>query len=193
MRRGSVTFGLLLGVWGLVACSSGGGDATPATTAVPPSTGGEAVDGIEGVRVIPAPSRDHVETPVQYETSPPAGGAHFPVWQTCGFYSVVIPEETAVHSLEHGAVWVTYRPDAPAGELADLEALVARATHLLASPYDQASPFVVTAWEHQLDLESLTDPRFGQFVETYLERGPELGATCAGGIGRPPDDPTASP
>lgn len=151
-----------------------------------------AVDGIEGVRVVPAESRDHVETRVAYPTSPPAGGAHFPAWQNCGFYTVPVPDETAVHSLEHGAVWVTYRTDVPASELADLAALAAGETHLLASPYEQDPPFVVTAWGHQLDLDSLEDPRFGRFLDAYLEQGPERGAVCSGAIGVPPEDATGS-
>jgi hypothetical protein len=79
-----------------------------------------------------------------------------------------------------------------AAELAALEALAAEETHVLASPYEQASPFVVTAWEHQLDLDRLDDPRFARFLDTYLEQGPEPGATCAGAIGVPPENATGS-
>jgi hypothetical protein len=172
-------------------CSSDDADdAVPTSSTADPAGG--AVDGIDGVRVVPAESRDHVETPVAYPTAPPAGGAHFPAWQNCGFYTVEVPDETAVHSLEHGAVWVTYRSDVDASELAGLEALATRETHVLATPYEQASPFVVTAWEHQLDLDSLTDPRLEQFLAAYLEQGPEPGAPCSGAIGVPPEDATGS-
>ncbi len=167
-------------------------DAEPPSSTAPVDGADGAVDGIEGVRVVPAESRDHVETPVAYPTSPPAGGAHFPAWQNCGFYTVPVPDETAVHSLEHGAVWVTYRTDVPASELADLEALATGETHVLASPYEQDPPFVVTAWERQLDLDSLEDPRFGRFLDAYLEQGPEPGAVCSGAIGVPPEDATGS-
>jgi hypothetical protein len=47
---------------------------------------------------------------VDYPQSPPVGGPHNPIWQNCGFYSKPVRDEYAVHSMEHGAVWITYSP-----------------------------------------------------------------------------------
>src|SRR5215208_5439695 len=55
-------------------------------------------------------SRDHVRGRINYPQNPPVGGPHNPVWQKCGFYSKPVRNEHAVHSMEHGAVWITYRP-----------------------------------------------------------------------------------
>src|SRR6266487_5482045 len=55
-------------------------------------------------------SRNHKETPMTYAQIPPVGGDHSASWQTCGIYSSPVPNEHAVHSLEHGAVWITYQP-----------------------------------------------------------------------------------
>lgn len=54
---------------------------------------------------------DHVLCEVGYAASPPTSGPHFPAWQNCGFYTEPIRDETAVHSLEHGAIWIAYDPD----------------------------------------------------------------------------------
>ncbi len=59
------------------------------------------------------PGAQHLEEPVTYTENPPVGGVHNPVWQNCGYYAAPIPNETAVHSLEHGAIWITYQPDLP--------------------------------------------------------------------------------
>jgi len=39
---------------------------------------------------------------------PPMGGTHNQVWQNCGVYETPLRSDLAVHSLEHGAVWITY-------------------------------------------------------------------------------------
>lgn len=48
----------------------------------------------------------HSDEPITYAESPPVGGEHADVWQNCGFYGGMISSEQAVHSLEHGAVWI---------------------------------------------------------------------------------------
>ncbi len=67
-------------------------------------------EGVETFTVIGGHSPD----PIVYPQIPPVGGIHNPTWQTCTFYDRPVSSEAAVHSLEHGAIWVTYRPDLPA-------------------------------------------------------------------------------
>lgn len=149
---------------------------------------------IPGVTVIELGPAAHVDGDVEYSTSPGAGGDHNPGWQNCGFYTVELPETQAVHSLEHGAVWVAYGPDADSEELAVLEKMIDGSTHLLASPYAGLdSAYVLTAWGRQASIDSLDDPLFTDFLATYMGRGPttpEPGATCAGAYGIPPTDTT---
>jgi hypothetical protein len=125
-----------------------------------------------------------VNTVVDYAQTPPAGGAHNPVWQTCGVYSEPISNEHAVHSLEHGVVWITYQPDLPFDQVQTLEDLTRRSTHRLLSPYPGIdSPIILTVWGYQLSVDNANDARINQFIEKY-EQGPttpELGASCTGG------------
>src|SRR5512134_555969 len=58
-------------------------------------------------------SRGHSDAPQQYAQTPPAGGVHDDTWQNCGIYDQPVRNEDAVHSLEHGAVWLAYLPDLP--------------------------------------------------------------------------------
>src|ERR687891_454587 len=62
----------------------------------------------------------HTEETVPYSQIPPVGGPHDPVWQNCGFYDMPVRDENAVHSLEHGAVWITYSPDLPQDQVDEL-------------------------------------------------------------------------
>ena len=67
---------------------------------------------IPGVVIERAPGRSHRQGPIDYPgKKPPSGGDHNPVPLTCGYYDQQPPDEYAVHSLEHGAVWVAYSPD----------------------------------------------------------------------------------
>ncbi|QIZ00736.1 DUF3105 domain-containing protein [Streptomyces sp. S1D4-11] len=113
-------------------------------------------------------SRNHVTTKVDYPMTPPAGGDHLPIWQNCNgdVYTHQIQDGNAVHSLEHGAVWVTYNNKATD---ADVKALAAKARdtpHTLISPYpSQSSPITLNAWGHQLNLNKESDPRVNKFLD----------------------------
>ncbi len=136
---------------------------------------------IEGIQTFTGLSRDHVDTPVTYAQIPPVGGAHNPAPQKCDVYTEPVPNERAVHSLEHGAVWITYQPDLAADQVDQLRNLVRGQSYLLLSPYPGLpSPVVANAWGIQLKLDSASDPRLPQFIKEYKQgpQTPEPGATC---------------
>ena len=135
-------------------------------------------------------SRNHTEGAVDYAQNPPVGGAHSPQWQNCGIYSAPVRNENAVHSMEHGAVWITYRPDLPQEQVDKLRDLAHSQSYVLVSPYTYRglpSPVVASAWGKQLKLDSANDPRLEQFVSAYREgpQTPEPGAPCTAGVGSP--------
>ena len=141
-----------------------------------------------GVRSFIVSERAHVKGTVTYPQHPPVGGRHAAVPQNCGFYSHPIPNEHAVHSLEHGAVWITYRPDLNADAISVLKDVARSHTHILVSPMAELpSPVVATAWAHQLLLQSVDDPRLGEFVRAFrlARSAPESGASCTEGVGVP--------
>lgn len=130
------------------------------------------------------PPGRHSQKNVDYNQTPPAGGVHNPVWQNSGFYSAPIRDENAVHTLEHGGVWITYQPDLPRDQVNKIRSLVEGKTCMLASPYEGLpSPVVASAWGKQLQLDSADDPALEQFVKAYLQgpQTPEPGAACTGG------------
>jgi hypothetical protein len=121
---------------------------------------------------------------VAYAEHPPVGGVHNPVWQDCGFYAEPVANENAVHSLEHGAVWITYAPDLPQDQVATLRELAERQSHILVSPMeDLPSPMVASAWNRQLALDGADDPRLEEFIRAFRlsPQAPEPGAACTGG------------
>lgn len=143
------------------------------------------IDGVQSYADLP---RGHAQGALTYKQDPPAGGVHNPAWQNCGVYTTVIANENGVHSLEHGAVWITYTPDLPAEEVQRLQGLTRDSGFRLLSPYSGlVSPIVASAWGAQLQLQTADDPRLGQFIKKYelSPLGPEPGAPCTGGVGQP--------
>ncbi|MFF1385615.1 DUF3105 domain-containing protein [Arthrobacter sp. NPDC058288] len=136
-------------------------------------------------RISPGQSRHHTREPVSYPRTSATGGDHAPVWTNCGTYTVAVEQMQAVHSLEHGAVWLSYRPDLPKEQIAELTSLAGSQDYLLLSPVaGQASPVTVTAWGKQLSVDSGSDERLATFIQKYRQgpQTPEPGAVCSGGV-----------
>jgi len=143
---------------------------------------------LTGLTKYPGLARDHVTGKVTYPQTPPAGGKHSAVFQNCGVYTAPVPNENAVHSLEHGAMWITYRPGLSTAEISAILEDTAGQKYALVSPYPGLpSPVVATAWGVQMKLNSATDPRLKTFINTYKSgsEAPEPGGECTGGTGTP--------
>jgi hypothetical protein len=144
-------------------------------------------------------SHDHVTGPVTYAVTPPVGGPHNPIWMNAGVYTKPIPSERAVHNLEHGAVWITYRPNLPKSQVSQLVDFFNKQS-MISEPSDGGrsnrfvdlspwadnslpSPIVISSWGYQLRVSSPTDPRLQQFVDTFRHSqtySPEYGSPVDG-------------
>lgn len=125
----------------------------------------------------------HTQEPVTYKENPPVGGEHNPVWLSCGVYDAPVPKENAVHSMEHGAVWIAYQPDLPQADVDKLKD-AAPDTYAVLSPFEGlTSPVVISAWGKQLPLTGVDDNRLEAFIKEYRQgpQTPEPNALCTGG------------
>ena len=179
---------------GLVAVIAVGILAAGAAFAAGAFGGGTGASPVPSGTVVFAESdHAHVTGTVSYDRTPPAGGAHSAVWLNCGVYPDPVPDENAVHSLEHGAVWITYRPDLATDEVAQLRQFaeshrVGTQGYIILSPYPGIpSPIVASAWGAQLAVPSPGDPDLAAFVQHYAggAQGGEPGGECTGGVGSP--------
>ncbi|HWH00495.1 MAG TPA: DUF3105 domain-containing protein [Pilimelia sp.] len=140
----------------------------------------------------------HTGNPVKYTILPPVGGEHNPVYQNCmgDIYDEPIANEHAVHSLEHGAVWITYRPDLPKDQVEKLAGKVRGKEKMMMSPFPGLDkPISLQAWGFQLKVDNADDPRIDQFIETLRVNasmeGPSI--SCAGGVTATGDKPRNLP
>jgi hypothetical protein len=141
----------------------------------------------KGIEVYPATTNASVEGPIEYERHPPTNGDHAPIWQNCGFYEKPIEDRHAVHSLDHGVVWITYRPNLPEQQIEVLRSY-GNENYVIVSPYPgQDAPVTATSWRVQLELNGANDPRLKHFVNEFRisELAPLSGNRCTLGVGNP--------
>jgi len=140
-----------------------------------------------GIEVYPATTNHTVEGPIDYERRPPTNGDHDPLWQNCGFYEEPIEDRHAVHSMDHGVVWITYRPDLTEQQIESLRPY-GKQNYVIASPYPgQNAPVIATSWRVQLELNGAEDPRLRRFVDQFRisELAPLSGNRCTLGVDNP--------
>jgi Protein of unknown function (DUF3105) len=134
----------------------------------------------------------HKDGTIVYPLNPPVGGVHNPVWQNCGIYDQAVRIENVMHSLEHGAVWITYKTDLSKTEVETLRNLVRGQPYIILSPYSLSNklekPIYAVAWGVRLGVTSTTDLRIPIFAAQFKnnpQTTPEFGAACTNGIGNP--------
>ena len=114
------------------------------------------------------------------------GASTTPSGRTAATTTSPVRDENAVHSLEHGAVWITYSPDLPQGQVNELRDISESESYVLVSPYPDLSddtPVVASAWGKQVGLDGSDDPDLEAFIQAYQQgpQTPEPGAVCTGG------------
>ncbi len=139
---------------------------------------------LDDVEQFDSNGREHVSsgTALDYPREPPLSGDHYGSGFTqAGFFEERPDFGNIVHSLEHGAVVIYYDPDALsdtaeedlrgwAQEYTDNFASVIVAPHPADDP---PAAYVLTAWQHRLQLSEYDRPAVKAFLGEYLGRGPE--------------------
>ncbi|MET7384809.1 DUF3105 domain-containing protein [Streptomyces sp. NPDC005529] len=179
-----VVIGLAVG--GVVLVQSQSDDKDTASDAKQAS--GHFVTGADGVKTWKGTlARNHVTKTVSYPMEPPVGGDHNQVWMNCNgdVYTKAVNNMNAVHSLEHGAVWVTYNSKASADDVKTLAAKVKKTPYTLMSPVDdQKDPIMLSAWGKQRTVTGASDKNVDAFFSEFVQgkQTPEPGAACTNGL-----------
>jgi uncharacterized protein DUF3105 len=140
---------------------------------------------IPGIQHVSIPAREHTTDAVKYAQSPPIGGNHDATWADCSgtVYSAPIRNENAVHTMEHGAVWITYRPDLAGGDVDKLKKLVDGKNYTLMSPYPGLkSAISLQAWGFQLYLDKYDEGTIKRFLKDLRDNAnnaPEPHGVCS--------------
>ena len=135
----------------------------------------------EDVPLPPGRERRHTDNPgelVGQPGEPPAGGPHFAQPWPVGVFDEPVADGNAIHSLEHGIVWISYNPDLIDGAgLAALEDVAGDFRRdVILSPRPQNSIAVAAvSWGRILRLDAVDADVLKDFIRTNRDRSPEPG------------------
>lgn len=119
------------------------------------------------------------EKTTTWKSNPPVSGPHWPDPQRDGIYDKELPEEGVVHSLEHGRIWISYKPSIPDATKEALRELARKNTYIVVSiRAANETDVALAAWNHLDTLNLNTDGSFDavrvqDFIDRYRDKGPE--------------------
>lgn len=125
-----------------------------------------------------AQSRDHIKTEAihdDYNSNPPTGGWHYAQSVQSGIYDKELPDEQLIHNLEHGHIWITYKPDLPKEQIDILANIaISYGSKIVMVPRSaNDAPIALVAWEQLLKLDAVDEQQIKAFIDAYRGRGPE--------------------
>jgi len=123
--------------------------------------------------------RQHIvvgEETKQYNSNPPSSGVHYVQTARGGFYDEPLADETVIHNLEHGDIWIAYHPRISNETKALLKKFAGQ--YVVVSPRAQNDGDIsVIAWGRvdtfDIDTGVLDEGRIQDFIRRYDNRGPE--------------------
>ncbi|MEK7630854.1 MAG: DUF3105 domain-containing protein [Patescibacteria group bacterium] len=138
--------------------------------------------GTDYSRTIEDGGQDHTkegEKTTTWKSNPPVSGPHWPDPQRDGIYDKELPEEGVVHSLEHGRIWISYKPSIPDATKEALKELARKNTYMVVSVRAaNETDVALAAWNHldsfNLNADGSFDTvRVQDFIDRYRDKGPE--------------------
>lgn len=165
------------------------GDLTTSTDTTTTTSGGlspgtpeiRLLESVIGEEIAIMPSAGHVAVgqTVQYSTTPPTSGMHWPEWADCGWYPDGLRDELITHNLEHSNIVVSYNFINPAKvtELRQVLDGVAQFENWGVARYYDKIPdgqVALSAWGRLGAFQGVAAAEIGLFFEAYAGlMGPE--------------------
>lgn len=113
-----------------------------------------------------------------YNSNPPTSGDHYPGPAEWGSYREESPDEILIHNLEHGGIWISYRPGVPDEVRDRLEGFYKKwGRKIIVTPRSKNdADIAVAAWTHldKFSVAELSEERVEKFIRAYRNKGPEF-------------------
>jgi hypothetical protein len=111
----------------------------------------------------------------QYNSNPPSSGDHYATPANWGIYVSPLKDEQAVHNLEHGGIWITYKNQNDKQLVAELTGLAKRyQSKIVLSPrLDNTSLVSLVSWGWVQNLDGFDEEKILNFISAHKDKGPE--------------------
>lgn len=127
----------------------------------------------------PILGRDHISdgtTYTSYNSNPPTSGPHYANPAPARFYDKELPDEQLVHNLEHGNIWIAYRPSLSSEIIDDLKDF-SGGNVIVAPRSKNDTDIAITAWgrldKFNFETSGIDRQRIKDFISRYQNKGPE--------------------
>ncbi len=119
-----------------------------------------------------------IGTPFAYNSNPPTSGPHYTRPEEWGVYQKEIHDQVLIHNLEHGGIWISYRPGVASSTIAELEAITREfGRKVIMTPRSANDPDVALAawnWLDKFSAAEFSEERVRAFIKAHRNRGPEF-------------------
>lgn len=129
---------------------------------------------------IPDQGREHVGPGHVhiYNSNPPTSGWHSSQPAEWGVYKEELADETVIHNLEHGGVWISYKSDIPEEVRKKLENFYEKWGRkvIIAPRSKNDSDIALAAWNRldKFNIAEYSDERVEKFIKAFRNKGPEF-------------------
>lgn len=125
--------------------------------------------------------REHVETKTYGGEEPPTSGDHANAlpW---GVYQDEVDDVNTIHNLEHGGVYISYRPDVPPEHIERIKALFFepyvkkdfKPTKVVMAPRAKnKAPIIISSWLRSQSFEQYNEQAMIEYYKSNAGKSPE--------------------
>ncbi len=136
----------------------------------------------------PDAGQEHIsltaDLPRPYTSNPPSSGAHYPSPANWDVYDYEVHDRLFIHNLEHGGVWISYKPTVDTHVIEHLNSIVDEfggSKIVMAPRLANDSDVAVVAWTRVLKFDlggqDISEEQLNQiraFYKAHKNRGPEF-------------------
>lgn len=113
-----------------------------------------------------------------YNSNPPTSGPHFGTPADWGVYDKELSDLVLIHNLEHGGIWISYKPGISEDIRKKLEGFYTTwGRKIIVTPRaknDRDIAIAAWMWLDTFDVSDYSDDRVDTFIKAFRNKGPEF-------------------